>query len=108
MPRQIKSEDLAAKLKAGEPVFIVDVREAWEREIASLPDQLHVPLDELPARAAEIAPPKGAPVVLYCHAGVRSFQAAAFLEQRGLQEVYSLLGGIDDWAVFVDPRVPRY
>jgi len=108
MPRQIKSEDLAAKLKAGQPAFIVDVREGWEREIARIPDQLFVPLDDLPARAAEIAPPQGVPVVLYCHAGVRSFQAAAFLEQQGLKEVYSLLGGIDDWSVSVDPSVPRY
>ncbi len=63
MPREIRSEELAARLKEGKPVVLVDVRDAWEREICALPGSLHIPLEELPARAGEI--PEGAPLVLY-------------------------------------------
>jgi rhodanese-related sulfurtransferase len=47
--------------------------------------------------------------VIYCHAGVRSWSAAGYLEQaRGLKSVVSLAGGIDAWSAVVDPSVPRY
>ena len=47
-------------------------------------------------------------MVVYCHHGIRSQSAAAFLERTGIKEVYSLTGGIDAWSCEVDPTVPRY
>jgi rhodanese-related sulfurtransferase len=109
MPREISPPALAELLREGRPVLLVDVREAWEREIARLPGDVHVPLESLPARLGEIVPPEGGEVVIYCHAGVRSWHAAAFLEQAlGLREVASLGGGIDAWSWLVDPSTPRY
>jgi rhodanese-related sulfurtransferase len=109
MPRALSPEDLDLKRKAGRPLLLVDVREDWERAIARLPGDVHVPLAELPARAAAIAPPPGTELVIYCHAGVRSWHAAAFLEQAlGWRDVASLSGGIDAWSWVVDPSVPRY
>jgi rhodanese-related sulfurtransferase len=63
VPREIRSEELAARMREGKPVVLVDVREGWEREICALPGSLHIPIEELPGRAGEI--PRGAPVVLY-------------------------------------------
>ena len=109
MPTEIHAQELAEIVKSGTPLLLVDVREDWEREIAKLPGDVHVPLDQFMARAAEIAPPDGGLVVLYCHAGMRSWQAAGYLEQaRGLKSVASLAGGIDAWSALVDPAVPRY
>ncbi len=109
MPREIDARELAELAKAGTPLLLVDVREDWEREIARIPGDVHVPLDQVPARAAELAPPEGGLLVLYCHAGVRSWQAAAWLEEaRGLKGVASLAGGIDAWSWLVDAGVPRY
>lgn len=105
MPREISVAELASRLRAAEPLLLLDVREAWEREIARLPGDVHIPMDEVPRRAAEIA--RGTLVVAYCHAGVRSFAVASFLEQSGLEAV-SLAGGIDAWASEVDPRMARY
>ena len=105
MPREISVSELASRLRAAEPLLLLDVREPWERAIAHLPGDVHVPMDEIPRRAGELA---GGPlVVVYCHAGVRSFAVAAFLEQQGLEAV-SLAGGIDAWADEVDPRMARY
>jgi len=105
MAREISVAELASRLRAAEPLLLLDVREAWEREIAHLPGDVHIPMDEVPRRAGEIA--RGRMVVAYCHAGVRSFAVASFLEQGGLEAV-SLAGGIDAWACEIDPRMARY
>jgi adenylyltransferase/sulfurtransferase len=108
MIRQIDVHTLAARLAAGEAVHLLDVRQPWEHETAALPGSQLIPLQELPARAAEVAPQTGVPVVVYCHHGIRSQSAAALLQRCGLPAVYSLAGGIDAWSVLIDPKVPRY
>jgi adenylyltransferase/sulfurtransferase len=108
MVRQLNVQELAQTLASGEPVHLLDVRQPWEHEIAALPDSQLVPLPELPARIAEIAPPRGALVVVYCHHGIRSLHAAGFLERAGFPAVASLAGGIDAWSLHVDPKMPRY
>lgn len=107
MPNEITVGELAKRLKAGEPTFLLDVREDWEREIAKLPGDVHVPMNEIPARLGEIAAPAGGVVVCYCHGGVRSFNVAAYLEKNGIPAL-SLAGGIDAWSDAIDPNVPRY
>ncbi|HYE97562.1 MAG TPA: rhodanese-like domain-containing protein [Planctomycetota bacterium] len=108
MPREISASELSARLRAGKPLLLVDVREDWERAIAKIPNDRHVPLHSFAARAGEIATPAGGEVVIYCHAGVRSWMAAQYLEHLGLKDVLSLAGGIDAWSTDVDPTVARY
>jgi rhodanese-related sulfurtransferase len=108
MVQEISVRELEQKLQAGEPVYLVDVRQPWEHETAALPRSVLVPLNELTQRADEIEPPEGALVVAYCHHGVRSLSAAVLLERLGHQRVVSLRGGIDAWSIEIDPRLPRY
>jgi rhodanese-related sulfurtransferase len=54
MPRQIHPETLAQKLAAGEPVYLLDVREPWEHEYCRLPGSTLIPLGELPQRIDEV------------------------------------------------------
>jgi adenylyltransferase/sulfurtransferase len=108
MVRQISPADLAARLQAGEPTYLLDVRTPQEHALAALPGSVLVPLQELPQRVAEVQPPAGALLVTYCHHGMRSLHAAAFLAQHGHAAVASLAGGIDGWSCTVDPAVPRY
>jgi rhodanese-related sulfurtransferase len=108
MVKEIQPQELAAKLKAGESIYLLDVRQPWEHETAALPGSTLLPLNELPVRAAEVVPPAGALVVVYCHHGMRSLRAAAFLERVGVANVASLAGGIDAWSQEVDTAVPRY
>ncbi|MEP6654947.1 MAG: rhodanese-like domain-containing protein [Myxococcales bacterium] len=108
MPRQITVDELARMLTEGAPLILLDVRQPWEHEMARLPDSLLIPLPELGDRAAEVAPPAGTLVVAYCHHGVRSLGAAAFLEAHGVNDVASLAGGIDAWSRHIDPAIPRY
>jgi len=108
MPRQITVHDLDRKLKANEPVYLLDVRSPGEHEFVALPKSVLLPLHELPDRVAEVQPPPGATVIAYCHHGIRSLHAAAFLEQSGHANVVSLAGGIDAWSREIDPSVRRY
>lgn len=108
MSRQIDVHELQRKLAAKEPVYLLDVRQAWEHETAALPGSVLIPLPELAARVHEIKPPSAALVVVYCHHGIRSLNGAAILQRHGVQEVVSLAGGIDAWSLAVDSSVPRY
>ena len=108
MIQQIRPADLKRILDAGEPVYLVDVRNDDEHAYCRLPDSLLVPLPELAGRLDEVQPPDGALVVVYCHHGVRSLRGAALLTHAGHARVASLSGGIDAWSLTIDPAVPRY
>lgn len=90
---------------ARQPV-ILDVREYWEVATASLPDAVHIPMNQIPSRFGEIDPQRT--VVCLCHHGVRSLQVARFLAQQGYDDVRNLAGGIDAWSREVDSSVPLY
>ncbi len=89
-----------------EPVYLLDVRQQWEHDLARLNDQSLIPLDELLERQGEIDP-RGALVVCYCHHGIRSLSAAALLAAQGVRAA-SLRGGIDAWSQQIDPALQRY
>jgi len=107
--REVSAHELARALEGPEPErpLILDVRNPDEVRVASIPGSMHVPMHELPARLDEVRDAADRPVVVLCHHGVRSYQAAAFLDSVGIQAA-SLRGGIEGWAVDVDPRMPRY
>jgi rhodanese-related sulfurtransferase len=107
MPEEITVQQLAERIRQGKPLQIVDVREDWEREIAKIPGDVHIPMNSLRERLGEVKAPEGGEVVVYCHAGVRSMMVATFLEQNGIPGALSLAGGIDAWSD-LDPSVPRY
>ncbi len=108
MVQQIHPQELAERLKRGEPTFLLDVRQPDEHRIAVLPASMLIPLGELPLRLDELEPPSGSLIVVYCHHGIRSLSGTAILEQAGFGPAASLAGGIDAWSRLIDPSVPRY
>jgi len=106
---QIVAEMSVAQLKEslekGQELFLLDVREPCEYEIANL-NGLLIPLGELPARFGELD--KKLQIVVYCHHGNRSKNAAEFLQRQGFRSVRNLAGGIHAWATEIDPKMPRY
>lgn len=89
-----------------EELVIVDCREPLELSLASIEGVLHIPLGQLEDRADELEP--GVPTVVMCHHGVRSLRGAAILLHMGIEQVWSMRGGIELWATTVDPSVGRY
>ena len=88
-----------------EPVLI-DVREPWEFDYCRIDGSQLIPLGELPSRMDEL--PTDRPLVMVCHHGHRSYYAAALLQQAGFTEVHNLRGGVEAWALDVDPTMKRY
>ena len=90
----------------GKPFTLLDVRQASELDMASVPGALHIPMREVQARIREI--PRDRPIIVMCHVGERSARIARFLVTDGFAQVYNLEGGIDDYALRVDQSVGRY
>ena len=89
------------------PSLVLDVREPWEVEAAPLAGAVPMPMGEVASRAhAELDPDRH--IVTVCHHGVRSLSVAAWLRKEGFEQAQSLAGGVDAWAVRIDPRMPRY
>lgn len=99
-------------LETGSGVLVIDVRLDPEWDFAHVKNTVHVPLDELEARADEIramAEKKpGCQVLALCHHGVRSMKAAAYFRSIGLADAKSIAGGIEAWSKGADPSIPRY
>ena len=97
---------LKRRLDAGEELVLLDVREPGELAIGRLDGVRHIPLGELASRHGELDPEQ--PVVCICHHGLRSAGAAAFLLANDFDTVYNLVGGMERWALDVDPDMNRY
>jgi adenylyltransferase/sulfurtransferase len=106
MIREISVQELKARRDRGEKPQVLDVREDWELQLASIPDVLHVPMNEIPARLGEIR--RDGEVIVMCHAGGRSMRVAHFLANQGFTDVANLSGGISAWSQAVDATVPQY
>jgi rhodanese-related sulfurtransferase len=107
MVKPLDVRELRDRLKAkGDKPVILDVREDWEWRTCHLPDSVHIPMRQIPMRAAEL--PRDTEIVVMCHHGIRSQQVANFLAQHGFKNLYNLTGGIDAWAKDVDPTTPIY
>ena len=105
-PTSVTATELAASLAAGDDVVLLDVREPWEAEIASLPGALLVPLGSLESVIDKLDPAED--FVVYCHHGVRSESGLRILQQHGFEHAKHLTGGIEAWSRDVDPAVARY
>lgn len=102
---EIDPRGLEQLLASGAAPLLIDVREPHEHAYARIPGARLIPLATLPRAVADL--PREGDVVVYCHHGVRSAHAVAFLRSAGIT-ARNLTGGIDRWSVEVDPSVRRY
>ncbi|MDE0401555.1 MAG: rhodanese-like domain-containing protein [Candidatus Poribacteria bacterium] len=100
-PRHLKE-----MIDQDKPFVLLDVREKWEYEMVHIERAILIPFGELPRRFREVTP--GIEIVVYCHWGMRSLDAAFLLQQLGFKSVKSLVGGIDQWAQEIDTDILRY
>ncbi|HEX5832173.1 MAG TPA: molybdopterin-synthase adenylyltransferase MoeB [Gemmatimonadaceae bacterium] len=106
VPADITPAELADRLRRGETLEVIDVREPYEHAIARLPGARLVPLATVASAAGSLDPERE--IVVHCHHGMRSARAAAILREAGFRRVRNLVGGIDRWSTDVDASVPRY
>jgi rhodanese-related sulfurtransferase len=103
----ITPPELKARLAQGKDFRLIDVREPDEWSVAKLPEAELIPLSQFQQLGPQLLSPNEK-IVLYCHHGVRSARAQAFLKAQGYEDVLNLTGGIDAWSLQVDPAVARY
>ena len=101
---EISAKEAQGKIAAG--AVLLDVREAFELQVASVKGALHIPMGQIPARIGELD--RAREIVCMCHHGMRSAGVAGYLIEQGFGKVVNLSGGISAWASEVDPSVPQY
>ncbi len=102
---QILPQEVKQRLDSSAKMFLVDIRQEWEHKTCRIEGATLVPMETM---ASQLALFEAADeIVLYCHHGVRSLNAAVWLRQQGIA-ARSMSGGIARWAEEIDPSVPRY
>jgi len=101
---EISAMEASLLIKKNPDLKILDVRESWEYHFGSIPHSVRFSSEVL----EDLLKTKAHPLLLYCHFGIRSLDAAHHLAQKRFKNVYVILGGIDAWSQQVDPTIPRY
>ncbi len=102
---QISAKEAAALLKQNQAAKLLDVRDEEEHRLAHIAGAMLVTQQNF----QDIMNwPKDTPILIHCHHGMRSMDAASYMIGHGFTDVHSVTGGIEAWSQDVDPTVPRY
>lgn len=102
----IEAADLAKRMKQGNHIRLLDVREPHELQISRIDNATLIPLGQLAARLSELDTAEE--IVVFCKAGTRSTRALELMVSAGFRKIKNLKGGINAWARQVDPSLPIY
>lgn len=108
LPLEISCHDVSRWMETDHQPLLLDCREADEFALVAIAGAQLLPMSEIQSRAGELSDHKEGPIVVYCHLGMRSAQVTQWLREQGFNQVQSMAGGIDQWAVEIDPSMKRY
>jgi molybdopterin/thiamine biosynthesis adenylyltransferase/rhodanese-related sulfurtransferase len=95
--REITAEETRERLATPDAPLLVDVRTDRERRVSYIPDSIHLPMADVEARLAEIAPDPNRPIITYCATGNRSLRILPTFAALGYEDAASMAGGIVEW-----------
>src|SRR5579871_6528845 len=103
-PLDITPQEVRRRLEAGEKLYLIDVREPQEYALARIEGSELIPMRTIPGTLQQLeAKSDEAPLVVYCHHGVRSLNVVNWLREQGIASCRSMSGGIEAWSLTVDP-----
>jgi rhodanese-related sulfurtransferase len=106
---ELSPQEVQSRLAQGDRLVMVDVREPEEFAITRIEGAQLISMQSVPSEFQRLeSMSDDASLVIVCHHGVRSLQVAAWLRERGLNNCFSLAGGIDRWSREIDPTLARY
>lgn len=108
VPIEVDCRHVKGKIDAGEKFLLLDCREKTEYDTVKIPQAVLIPMSEIQDRVGELTAYQDLPLIVHCHHGGRSLRVANWLRGNGYPQAQSLAGGIDDWAIEIDPSLPRY
>lgn len=103
-PLEIDVTAAAVQLQAG--AVLLDVREPDEYAHCHVTGSRHIPMRQIPESIGDL--PRDQPLLVLCHHGGRSLRVTQFLRANGFTNATNVAGGIDAWALHLDPAIPRY
>jgi rhodanese-related sulfurtransferase len=101
--KTLNVHELKNAMDANNCLCLIDVREPDEWQEMRIPGAINIPKDQLALEIKQLIKEKDHPIYLHCRGGVRSLYAAQSLSELGYHEVYSIDGGIIEWAIFGYP-----
>ncbi len=101
--KTIDVHQLKNKMDTNPDLCLIDVRELDEWQEVRIPGAHHIPKDNIASHITSKVSDKSRPIYLHCRGGVRSLYAAQCLIDIGYEEVYSVDGGIMEWAMYGYP-----
>jgi len=105
---EISPQEVESRLREG-GIVLIDVREPEEAAIARIDKSILIPMQSVPAELQKLeGMADETDLAILCHHGVRSLNVAAWLRQRGIENCFSVAGGIDRWSMQIDPSIARY
>jgi len=107
-PIEVDVHAVKAMQDSGKPFLLLDCREQSEYDHVKIEGSVHIPMNETPARVAELDGYKDQPVIVHCHHGGRSMQVTNWLRGNGFPQAQNMAGGIDEWSTEIDTSLPRY
>jgi len=89
-----------------EGALLLDVREPFEVATSAIPGSTPIPMRQIPESLGDL--PRDRLILVQCHHGGRSLRVTEYLRANGFTQVSNVAGGIDAWALEIDPSLPRY
>ena len=108
IPVEIDCRSVKAKIDSKADFLLLDCREPDEHATVHITQARLLPMSVIQDRISELEPHKNREIVVHCHHGGRSLKVTHWLRKLGFANVKSMTGGIDQWAVEIDPKLPRY
>lgn len=111
---EINVEELSIKLHSQDQFILLDVRETWELDFAKIIDNRlkNLAMSRLAIEGLEALPElarsHNSEIYVLCHHGTRSADVTGWLVSQGWKNVFSVSGGIDEYAKKVDSSVGFY
>jgi rhodanese-related sulfurtransferase len=107
LPLEVGPIEVKGLLDSKADFLLLDCREADEHAKVHITSAVLLPMSELAGRLGELDRHRDRRIVVHCHHGGRSLRVANWLRQQGFSAAQSMSGGIDQWAVEIDPSLPR-
>lgn len=106
IPLELDVQEAQKLAQNNASAVFLDVREGYEVDICTIKNALHIPMGEISGRLKEL--PKDAPLLVYCHHGMRSLRVTEALRAHDFPLAQSIRDGIHAWALAFEPKMQRY
>jgi rhodanese-related sulfurtransferase len=103
---ELSVSELVTLRDSDQSYLLLDIRESGEVMFCTFPNSLHIRMHQIPSQWHTL--PQDKLIIVFCHYGTRSRMVVQFLQQQGMTNVTNLTGGIDAWAIEIEPEMERY